>query len=359
MANEKRVLHLVEYLYQGGIERLLEQIFRHTPRDRARLSLFSYQTPALTGIAQEIQSLDVPLMIYDKTRRFDRQLHEKLSRLVKDDGIRTVHTHDFGPMEFALGIKLRRPSVQLIHTHHSLHYFLRFPSYLVFFQLAGLFYDKIICVSDHVRETLADRCPLIRSKLVTIPNGVDLAGFSLKPRPLSFPLRLITVCRISPEKNLIHILRALKDLRDRGVPFTWTHVGNGPDEHRQPLLDFAKNNALKEVTFAGFTADVKAALAGADVFVSSSLTEGHPVSVLEAMAAGMVTVVSDIPPHRQISESLVFFSLADNSLVDRLSAIAARPEAFLAVARKGREVVEAKYSLDTMINRYLELYRST
>lgn len=356
----KRVLHLVEYLYQGGIERLLEQVARHTPRETASLCFFAYQVPAKdAGIARELEASGVPLYTYDKRAGYDLKLLAELIRVVEFHGIEAIHTHDYGPMEYAVALKLRFPRLQLVHTHHSVHYFLRFKRYIALFQLYSQFYSKIICVSDYVREQLASHCPLSRRKLCTIYNGVDLEAFAA-PEPLKVqsPLRLVSVSRISPEKNLRHTLKALSRLRDAGIDFVFHHAGSGDPAEEKKIAKLIERHELKDkVHFHGFLADVRPLLAKGDIFISSSLTEGHPVAVLEAMAGGKLCLVSDIPAHRLLSnEALVFFPLRGNALFERLRAIARSPKDYIAVAEKARAEVSEKFSLARMLQAYAAVY---
>lgn len=354
----KKVLHIVEYLYQGGIERLLQQIATHTPEAPARLCFYAYQVDSKSGMAGELEKTGVPLYLYNKGGGYDFNLLKALIAVVEKHDIQTIHTHDFGPMEYAVALKLRFPRLKLIHTHHSLHYFLRFPRYIRFFQLFSLFYSKIICVSDHVKDTLGARCPLSRGKLVTIPNGVALETFSDQTGPLSNPLRLVNVSRVSPEKNLIKTLEACRELKNAGINFVFHHAGSGDPEEESKLRDFVAVNQLEgNVHFHGFLSDVRKVLALGDIFVSTSLTEGHPVAVLEAMASGKLCVVSDIPPHRQISsDALVFFQLEGSDLFQKLKTVAESPAVYEVLREKAKEEVAQKFSMERMIASYLKMY---
>ena len=355
----RRVLHIVEYLYQGGIERLLEQLAAHTQKDTASLVFYTYQTPRLEGIAKEIQDTGVPLYCYDKPKGYDLKLVRHLIQIVKTHQIETIHTHDFGPMEYAVALKLRFPRLQLVHTHHSMHYFLRFKRYVTAFQFFSLFYDRIICVSDFVKNELRRTCPLAKTKLVTIPNGVNLSAFP--PKAISLqnkPLRLVNVSRISPEKNLIHILKACKKLWDEGVSFEFHHAGSGDAATEKQLKDFIRENQLGSVVHLhGFQSDVRKILVKADIFISSSFTEGHPVAVLEAMAAGMLCLCSDIAAHRLISnDAVLFFSLDETSLPALLMKVAQTPEKFIPLGARAREEVTLHFSLERMIAAYSSIY---
>lgn len=355
-----RVLHLVEHLYQGGIERLLEQLARNTPAEQHQLFFYTYHTKQLTGIGQELASLHTPVFCYDKGKGYDFRLLKDLIRVVRAERITVVHTHDFGPMEYAVALKLRFPKLILIHTHHTIHDFIRYKRYMLFFQFAALFYRRILGVSQYVTDVLSRKCPLARPKLHTIYNGLDLAAFASIPRTVSKPkrLRLVNVSRISAEKNLRHLFQACARLKREQIPFELHHAGSGDASLEAELREFLYAEDLTaEVHLHGFQKDVRPILALGDVFVSPSTTEGHPVAVLEAMAAGLLCLCSDIPAHRLLSErGILFFSLEGEALFESLKSVFMCPEAYNEHVRRARNEVEARFSLVRMIGEYGRTY---
>lgn len=353
------VLHLVEHFYQGGIERLLDQIAVHTLANEARISVYTYQTKVLEGIGKALAAKGIPVFTYDKRVGYDLSLVRDLVRVVKEQRIDVVHTHDFGPTEYAVALKLRFPRLRLVHTHHTLHDFLRHRKYILFFQFASLFYHRLIGVSDHVTETLKRICPLTRGKVVTIVNGLDVARFrDVSPAPLRSPLRLVNISRVSPEKNLLHALAACRRLKEDGVQFHFHHAGTGDAVEEERVRSFVTRAGLAgEVTLHGFHEDIRPILAQGNVFVSPSKTEGLPVAVLEAMASGLLCVCSDIPPHRQLSEkNILFFPLDEDSLPNLLKEIARQPDRYAALPARAQAEVAERFSLRRMLEAYGNTY---
>jgi glycosyltransferase involved in cell wall biosynthesis len=144
---------------------------------------------------------------------------------------------------------------------------------------------------------------------LAVPNGVDLGRVDALLRALpenpapavrSGGLRLVNVGRFVEQKNhrfLIDLLAALP------AEMTLTLVGDGPLRPR--VLEWAQQlGVAHRVRFTGVVPreDVYRELLGGDVFVSSSLWEGLPIAVLEAMALRRPVLLSDIGPHREIAE---------------------------------------------------------
>ena len=143
----------------------------------------------------------------------------------------------------------------------------------------------------------------VDSPVEVIPNGVDLAPFR-SPAPIeraSLGLHeddvvLIFVGRLGVEKNLAFLMRAVVGVLGAHPRVRLVLVGDGPE--RDNLEDRARLSGVGDrITFAGLVpyGDVPRYLAASDVFVTASRTEVHPLSVIEALAAGLPVVGIDSP----------------------------------------------------------------
>lgn len=137
---------------------------------------------------------------------------------------------------------------------------------------------------------------------VAIRNGIDYDLFvggrdevlrmkeqlGFNPNTICF----IFVGRFSNEKNPLALVKLFgsEDLLD----YQLLMLGEGP------LLNEAQRIATPNIRFVGFRNNVRDYLVASDVFISSSLTEGMPNSVLEAMSVGLPLVLSNIPAHQEV-----------------------------------------------------------
>jgi len=148
---------------------------------------------------------------------------------------------------------------------------------------------RIICVSA-CDQKLAVRHGFAPRRLATIHNGIP--DTPLAPhvyRESRWPARIVMVARFSPQKDHQTLLRAIQAIPDCELDF----VGDGPLEDQ--MKEYAARLGLRHrVHFHGYQSDVSAVLAAADVFVLASRYEGFPLSTLEAMRAGLPSVVSDV-----------------------------------------------------------------
>lgn len=134
--------------------------------------------------------------------------------------------------------------------------------------------------------------------VVMLPHGIDCAPYAAParaPRPAAAPLRLIYLGRLAPRKGLPETLEALGLARARGVAARLVIAGSGPEE--VSLRQRARALGLEqEVSFAGpaYGEDKARLFRDADVLLLPSYSEGLPYALLEAMAAGVVPVVTPV-----------------------------------------------------------------
>lgn len=147
-----------------------------------------------------------------------------------------------------------------------------------------------ICVADSERRAGLEARTCDEATTVVIHNGVDLPRTrALDAR--SGPHRLVMVGRLQAPKDALTLVRALAALRQR--PCEAMIVGDGPD--RPAVEKEVRRLGLDSVVrLVGARNDVAELLAAADLFVLSSRSEGLPLSILEAMAAGLPVVASNV-----------------------------------------------------------------
>jgi glycosyltransferase involved in cell wall biosynthesis len=161
---------------------------------------------------------------------------------------------------------------------------------------------------------------------------------------------------------LDYIFNTCRLLKEAGVPFIFHHAGTAKNpETIEKIQHYISENQLEEnIILHGFSLDAKAILDLGDIFLSASITEGHPVAVLEAMACEKICFCSDISPHREIGQDFVYlFDIADEfSLLKRLQAhYLSHSELDESLRCKlARDEIVDNFSLEKMVNNYVELY---
>lgn len=328
--------------------------------DRQEIALCSYFPPA----SPPPEGIDV--FAGDGTLRgYFRALRTTVTRKRYD----VVHAHSPHVAVFYLLNGLfcpRRSRPPLIYTVHS-----SWPNYrwkhrvmLLGVLLAS---KRIACCSRSGYDSLPGLLRrLAGQRIAVIHNGVNLRRIDgvlgrLSDGPPDKPFTVAWVGRLTAVKRPLSILEAFRRLA--GGPARLVMVGDGP---MRPAVEkeIEKRRLGEGVRLTGLIERerVYEALAGADLFVSTSSVEGLPVALLEAMACRTPVVVSDIPPHREIAGQAEAVPLVP---VDDPAVLAAQIERFRVMPaaqrrRAGedcRRLVERRFALDRMHHLYEGMYQ--
>jgi glycosyltransferase involved in cell wall biosynthesis len=162
--------------------------------------------------------------------------------------------------------------------------------------------DLVIAPSEGVKGVM--RQLGVDAPIEVIPNGVRLAGFRREVSPIERSclgvapedVLIIYVGRLSPEKNLPTLLQAFLGVEEAYRHVRLLVVGAGP-EYDELRHEVSRCRAPDKIVFSGSVPydEVPSYLAAADIFATSSVAEVHPLSVMEAMAAGLPVVGIDAP----------------------------------------------------------------
>jgi glycosyltransferase involved in cell wall biosynthesis len=214
-----------------------------------------------------------------------------------------------------------------------------------------------ICVAESERRAGLAAHTCDERTTVVIRNGVDPAGVQAAGAR-SGRLRLVTVGRLQAPKDAVTLIRALAALRER--PFEALLVGDGPD--RPAVEEEIRLLGLEPaVELAGERNDVPELLATADLFVLSSHSEGLPLSILEAMAAGLPVVASNVggvPEAVVDGDTGLLVPPSDpQSLAAAIDRLLGDPALRRRLGQAGRTRIAEHFDLAAVHQAHLDLYR--
>ena len=214
------------------------------------------------------------------------------------------------------------------------------------------------------------------SKVHLVPNGIDTVPFARNERAgaafrqkYGVPneaLLVGAVGHLRPVKNFSRLVRAFELIERTGLgrPLHLFIAGEGPA--RGELEEVLRASALPEglVHMPGHVTDIKAALSAFDVFALSSDSEQHPLSILEAMAAGCPVVATDVGdvsislPEQARAEMIALGPGVEAGLAAALMRLLADDERRAELARAGLEHVNRTFSLRVMLAAYRRIWES-
>ena len=192
-------------------------------------------------------------------------------------------------------------------------------------------------------------------------NGVDPAVFQPRPRPAGMPATVVSVARIDPVKDLATLLQAaaLVARKRPDVRFV-VYGGVSAPAYYQQLLTLRDELGLAEqFTFAGHLDDVPAAYASGDVVALSSISEGFPYSVIEAMMCEKPVVATDVGGTREAlgGTGLLVAPRSPDSMAAAILRLLEDPATARALAKDARERALALFTVQNFVRDYQNLYR--
>jgi glycosyltransferase involved in cell wall biosynthesis len=359
-----RVLHVLNTLDTGGAEAVVLNLARACDRTRFDLRVASLGQDGPIG--QQLRAADVPTFALGRRPGIDPLLALKLARLCRAHAIDVIHSHNVAPWLYA-GPSGRLVGAAVCHTEHSN----LLPGQRALWHaeraLAGLT-RVVICDGDAVRRQLIDQQGLPARKVITIHNGVDLTrsggpadrAAARRAAGISGDGPIIgTVARLEPVKDQALLLRAFAAVVAAEPAARLCLVGDG--SLRSALRDQAIAAGLGDaVRFLGHRDDVAALLPLFDVFALSSISEGLPLTLLEAMAAGLPCVATDVGAMADAvvegQSGLLVPARDDAGLAAALLQLLRHPDQARQMGEKGRQRARSHFDLRVMVRRYEDLW---
>jgi glycosyltransferase involved in cell wall biosynthesis len=361
-----KLMLVIPTLDQSGAEKQLTLLACRLPGDE-----FDVHVVALTRggpFADELARHNIRLTVLGKRWKFDPAALWRLRRLIASEQPDIVHSWLFAANAYSrllVGRRMRsRP--KLVVSERCVDVWKAGWQLWLDQRLIGRT-DRLVGNSAAVAEfyqTIGYR----PEQVTVIANGIDLPDLTTVDRaalraefdlPVDAPV-VGFIGRLAKQKRLDVLVFATALLAIIRPDVCFLLVGDGPE--RDALMKFARDiNIEDRICFAGHRPDAARLLAAMDLFWIASDFEGQSNSVMEAMAAGLPVIASDIPPNRElvidgetgflvkVGDRVGFQQFADRLLADR--------ELAQRLGTAGRERMRQHFSIDRMVSEYARLYR--
>jgi len=359
------VLHLRSSIGMYGAEQMLlglcsEQARRHWEPTIAAFAHNGHDRPQLLS---ESASRGLAWLSLPCRGAIDPGAIQKLRGMLAGNrqrrGYDVLHCHDYKSVVYGFLASTGMPQARVATLHGWINgdYRLRVYRWLELHMLRG--FDRVAAVSAEIEDELLDAglCPW---RVRRVDNGIDTERFlplapGMRRRSAPASVNLGVAARLSPEKNLAQLILAVAECKARGRAVTLTIHGEGP--LRAELQRLINRLGLQaSVSLPGASPSLELWYPSLDAFVLPSLTEGMPMTVLEALACGcpvVASAVGEIPALLAgLPDCRTLPAGNQDALVDALMAIPMRSQPRL----QARTRIVERYSVARMAERYEQIY---
>ena len=358
------MLQVVLSLNPGGTERLVLDLVLRLHDETPMMVCCLDEEGAW---ADQLRARGIEVHALGRQPGFDAGLGRKIAALVRRHRADVIHAHHYSPFVYAAVARLFTPATRIVFTEHG-----RIsdgpPSPKRWWVNRVLFShaaSAVFAVSDDLRQHMVKE-GWSASQVKVLYNGIT-PGPALDPGARDIvrgrigaaesDLVIGTIARLDPVKDLGTLLDAIARLNTHRVT-RLVIVGDGPE--RSMLETRAATLGITDrVTFLGQRNDAREWLAGCDLFVNCSTSEGVSLTILEAMAAALPVIVTAVggTPEVVTPETGRLIPARDASALANAALTLGSDQAHrAALGTAARERVQTRFTLDRMIGEYRAAY---
>jgi glycosyltransferase involved in cell wall biosynthesis len=353
----------------GGAEKVLLDLATSLDRKSYNIYVVLHRS---RWLHEQLSKNDIPVEIIPSKHGWDLGFLRDFMKYCKEIKADLINSHLFGANLYAsiAGIFLGIPVVATVHNEYimpgSRIRHLGTKNFIV-----RRFAKRIILVAEYMKKDYIEKGRYPSSKLRTIYNGIAIKdSLSAEEKAASRQklglakddIVIGNVANFRAPKGHNYLIEAAAKVVERYPAARFLLVGEGTGELREKAERQIETLGLKKnVLLLGFRTDVEELLKSFDIFVLSSISEGLPLSVVEAMGSGLPIVSTGVgglpelveeggnghlvPPKDSGKLAAALINLLnDNELRERMGL-------------RSREIAESKFSINNMINKYQDLYR--
>ena len=356
-----KILYLITRAERGGAQVHLLDLIRGF-RDRCEIEVAAGEDGFLLAEARQLGVVChiVPSLVQPVSPRMDLKALRELVSLLRRSGPDLIHAHT--SKAGILGrLSGRLCSIPAVFTAHTWSFaegtswkwkLIGAPCE----RLAAFVGGPIINVSEANRELALRYRVTSPAKLVTIHNGIPDQSGDARPDPDEAPA-ILMVARFAPQKDHALLVEACAQLH-RQFRLQFAGAGSQLPEIERKIEECGLEN---QVEFLGDRSDISHLLRRASVFALASNWEGFPLSILEAMRAGLPVVASDVGGVREAvinGENGFVVRRGDRSAFTKALQTLLDDETLRAqMGRRSRRLFEEHFTVEQMLRRTFDLYR--
>ncbi len=363
-----RVTHVVENLNRGGLERVVVDLIEQQHRNGHACQVVCLFEPG--KLADEIQRLDVSLISCQKKPGLDWRAIRTMRHAIAGQNADIIHSHNAVAHYHAV-LASAFLGVRRVNTRHgmggnSLSWKREF-----LYRLSMFFSAVAAVVCNAARDNFVKHKILSKAKSITIYNGIPIDRFPVRNAGAKRKLLdeigwtqdsvvLGIVARLNPLKDHNMLLQAMAIVHAAAPTARLVLIGDGALRAELEACT-TRLNLGTVVCFLGDRSDIANLLCGLDIFVLSSVTEGYSISLLEACAAALPIVATDVGGNKEIVQSerngYLVAAKSPAQFAEAVLRLVRAPQERIEMGLLNRKFAEEGGSVRIMANRYDAVYQ--
>ncbi|EPG7220394.1 TPA: glycosyltransferase family 4 protein [Acinetobacter baumannii] len=239
------------------------------------------------------------------------EFYKKLKKQISSNNYDVVVVHNMGKLSLLCAFV---PNIKKLVVLEHVSFISRPKKIQILSKFLYRNIDQVVTLTQNDKEQF-DK---FHSNVIVIPN---FSPFSIASQPQNNNKQIVTIGRLTDQKNYIHLLQAWKKIY-QSIP-DWQLNIYGEGEHEEMLQDYIKQHSVKNVSLKGSTSNVKEVYEQSSFFVMSSKYEGLPMVLIEAQSFGLPIVSYNCPygPSDVIRDSKNGFLVEDQNVEELAAAI--------------------------------------
>jgi glycosyltransferase involved in cell wall biosynthesis len=364
------VCHLVDSLEVGGMEQMLCELAIEQKRNGwiVTVGCLLRRGP----LEARLIKAGITVVCFEKQAGLDIKAIRAIRACFKSRPNAIIHTHNAVAHYYAAFALLGVVRTIAVNTRHDMGLHTKSARLSALYKLAVRKTQRVAAVCEAAKARFVASGEFPRNKCLVIPNGIDVAKFDASYSNAQ-SIRVIanlpkdsfvigTVGRLNEVKAQHVLIEAVAELLRRGFHVHLVLVGNGPEKAKLTLL--VEQLDLKEnVIFMGERSDVSQFLWSFDVFALPSKTEGYSMALVEASAAGLAIVASDVGGNREIispgQNGELYAAEEKPTFFDILQRLIENSEQRKLLGANAQKWALANGGLHSMYSRYVDAYGLT
>ena len=369
------ILFIIATLNVGGTEVQLKNLLKYL--DKNKFNPYLCVLTEIGPLKKEIKKFNIPIFVLGKKTKFNFMLVFDIAKIIRKHHINIVHTSLFASNFWGrLGALLGNAPI-IIASERSAS---KEKYFRIYDRILAFFTDKIICNSEAVKKFQIEKEKINPKKLKIIYNGVDLEKFDdnlsrAKENKSSYRHKLGiqdnefvigNVCRITPEKDLLTWLKTAKILLAKNKQLRFIIVGDAVStigeetSYKKQIADLINKLDIKNnVIMTGFSDDVTKEFAIMNLFYQSSVIEGFPNAVLEAMTTGLPVVATPAGGTREVltdNENGIITDSNPENAAKQILELINNPEKAKILGQNARLTIKNNFSGEQLARNTEKLY---